>query len=988
MKIPSVKHPERLMFAVMLLGMAASWGLVTQFTLAERAAVIRSAGSELYNTVETLADFSNLEETYAGGAAKFGAPDRTAALWRVLLQYPTATIWIEKNGVTTTGQAPATLAADMVEESATSGAITVHAALPEKDVLSGWRAAAVRRGETGLAVTVVFIALIFALARAMRRRTAAERDSAVAEERIAQLAQYREVLEKTVTERTTELKGANGQLHKELAERKAAEEALRQHDALLNAVTRGAGELLSAQSLGDSMTVVFEMISHTMSLSRIQLAAVRPDREGRLRSSTTYEWCAPGVRPMIDNALLQDLDLTENFPRLVGPIANGEISSAFFDEAPETYRNAFAAADMRSFLHVPVMIDGKLSGLLSFIDSADRKREWSWAETDTLRALARLIGSATGRERYIKDLANANMIVQNSPTFLFRLKGEPSLPLIYISPNIAKFGYDPVSLVASPTWFMTLIDAEDQERFSAGMARMLQKDSKAATIEFRMKGANGEQRWIEARYSPVRDKTGRLAEIEGIMIDVTERKAAEDKISQLARTDGLTGLANRTTFVERLNQAFVAARRGEMGFAVLYLDLDHFKDINDTLGHPVGDQLLKAAGDRLRGAVRETDVVARLGGDEFAVLQFGVSDPATAGALAAKIHAALGAPYQIADNALHVTTSIGVAPLQDNVANPDVLLSQADLALYRAKEEGRDQYRFHTADLDSNVRERVSLAEDLRRAIEGHELELHYQSQVDLASGAIVGMEVLVRWNHPTRGLLLPAAFIPTAEKTGSILALGHWVLDGACAQMRAWKDAGIAPPVIAVNVSLLQLKNAREFIADVTQTLAKWKLEPADLELDVTELMLAQVGWAQNDVLAQLRELGVKIALDDFGTDYSSFDYVRTYKVNHLKIARTFIDAAAHDPESAATIRAIIGLAHELGIEVIAEGVETAEQRAMLQSIGEHMEAQGFYFSQPVGHGSATEMLEREPKQPVVAPAATKPRKRSASATPGRRRT
>ncbi len=321
--------------------------------------------------------------------------------------------------------------------------------------------------------------------------------------------------------------------------------------------------------------------------------------------------------------------------------------------------------------------------------------------------------------------------------------------------------------------------------------------------------------------------SGALIEVEGIIIDVTERKAAEEKIALLARTDSLTGLANRATFVERLRQAFLASRRGATPFAVLYLDIDHFKDINDTLGHPAGDELLRMAAERLKSNVRETDLVARLGGDEFAVLQMEMSDLAAAGTLAGKIKDALGVVYEFEGNELHVTASIGICPYSEDVAGPDSMLSHADLALYRAKEEGRNQYRFHSEELDKEVNERVTLADELRKAIEHDELELYYQPQVELASGRIVGMEALVRWNHPTRGLLTPDAFLPIAEKTGVMAALGHWVLEAACRQMAIWRGQDSAPPVIAINVALAQLRNGREFVTDIIETLRRHNLAP-----------------------------------------------------------------------------------------------------------------------------------------------------------------
>jgi len=963
-----------LAIATIIAVISAVWAVVAGFTIIERDNTVERARVQFYNIVSTLADYTAAAELPAKGAPNAAAPDRTAALWNVLLQYPTANVWMDKNDVLFAGQPSTGSPSDFIIVSAASGPIIAHAAVPKADLLADWRKAAWARGVALLIATIGFVSLSMFLLNAMKRRAAAERDAAVAGERVSQMAQYQEQLEGTVAQRTHELNEANSGLQTELTERKVAEEALRQHDALLNAVTRSAAELLGSQSLGEAVAVVFELIGQAVSVSRIQLSTVRSDRDGHLRTTVRYEWCAPGVSPLIDNAALQDMDVTEQLPNMIGAAVIGDIKPLFIEDIKPPLRAAFEAANMRSALFIPVMSDGKLTAVLSFIDSASRKREWNWAETDTLKTLAGLISNATNRARYISELADANTIVQNSPTVLFRLKGEPGLPLMYISPNVAKFGHDPAELLDSPVWFKTLIDPEDQPKAGAAFEHMLDKDATAATIEFRLTRDDGSRRWIEARCSPVRDKNKRLSEVEGIMIDVTERKAAEEKISQLARTDGLTGLANRSTFIERLNQAFVASKRGEPSFAVLYLDLDRFKDINDTLGHPIGDLLLKAAAERLLRAARETDLVARLGGDEFAVLQTGMADAASAGALAAKIRAILAEPYLIQGNELHITASIGVAPISKETPSPEVLLSQADLALYRAKEEGRDQYRFHTDALDVEVRERVSLADDLHKAIEGEELEPYYQPQVDLASGHIVGMELLVRWNHPTRGLIMPSVFIPIAEKTGTILPLGRWVLDQACRQMRLWRDAGIAPPVIAVNISLIQLRNADEFIADVTQCLHKWGLEPGALELDVTEFTLARVGWAQNDVLTQLREFGVKIALDDFGADYSSFDYVRTYHVNHLKIARSFIDMATRDPGCAATIRAINGFARDLGIDVIAEGVETAEQRSLLLSIGDS-EAQGFYFSEAVQEDKATAMLKDrgslpQGPQPAAGPA------------------
>jgi diguanylate cyclase (GGDEF)-like protein/PAS domain S-box-containing protein len=563
-------------------------------------------------------------------------------------------------------------------------------------------------------------------------------------------------------------------------------------------------------------------------------------------------------------------------------------------------------------------------------------------------------------EERTRELTDANIIVRNSPVVLYRLRGEPSFPLIYISHNITKFGFDPAALLAAPDGMAGLIDPGDEPKVNAAMARVLEKDAEGASIEFRMRTADGTCRWVENRYVPVRDKDGRLREVEGIIIDITERKAAEEKVALLARTDGLTGLANRATFMERLCQAFAAAQRGATPFAVLYVDLDHFKPVNDTLGHPAGDRLLQMVAERLRSVTRNTDLIARLGGDEFAVLQAEMGEPANAGALAGKLQATLAAPYDLDGNDVRISASIGISPFSPSMSGPDALLAQADLALYRSKEEGRNRFHFHSDDLDQEVRDRATLADELKRGIERGELELRYLPQVELASGSIVGMEALVRWNHPTRGVLAPGGFIAVAEKTGTIMALGRWVLNEACRQMRQWRDAGLSLPMMGINMSLFQLKNGPELVRDVAETIARWDLSPTTLEFDVTEATLAQLTWTQNDVLPQLRRLGVKIAIDNFGSEYSSFEYIRTYGVNYLKIARSMINESDRDPESAATVRAIVNFARESGILVIAQGVETEQQRALAASTDATTEAQGFHFSRPLDAVRAGEFLRQ----------------------------
>jgi diguanylate cyclase (GGDEF)-like protein len=432
---------------------------------------------------------------------------------------------------------------------------------------------------------------------------------------------------------------------------------------------------------------------------------------------------------------------------------------------------------------------------------------------------------------------------------------------------------------------------------------------------------------------------------------------ANRTIATLADADPLTGLANRRVFLDRLALAVAANRRAADPFAILLLDLDNFKNINDTLGHPAGDTLLCEVAVRLSQTVRETDLVARLGGDEFAILQLGVTNPDYAGALASRIAASLAAPCKIAGSNVHATVSIGIGIWSAAIASSEALVMQADLALYRAKGDGRNCYRFHVTELDRQVHERVVVAEELRLGIERGELELHYQPLVELRSGRIIGLEALARWNHPERGLVMPSVFIPLAEQSGSIVALGRWVIDEACRQLRLWRDQKILAPLVSVNVSALQLRDGCDLARDVNSSLARWGIAPTDLEIELTESVLMEAAQRRNKSLEQLRQLGVRIAIDDFGTGYSSFGYLATYPVTRLKIAQELVFPATTDSRSAAVVRAAIDLGNALGIEVIVEGVETDAHARFLATAGCD-QAQGYHFSRPLNAACATELL------------------------------
>lgn len=465
-------------------------------------------------------------------------------------------------------------------------------------------------------------------------------------------------------------------------------------------------------------------------------------------------------------------------------------------------------------------------------------------------------------------------------------------------------------------------------------------------------------RWIDRYTVPVRtadkDYLGRA----WFFRDVTEHKQALAEAVRMARFDPLTGLANRSALIEALARAASRARRHGEAFALFYLDLDGFKDVNDTLGHVVGDQLLMFVADRLRHRCARAQVVARLGGDEFAVLLQGLTEVEDAAAYAEDLIAHIGSPYVIGDDQIHASVSIGVELFAAGAADAPALLSRADMALYQAKVSGAASYRFFSEDMLTEARNRVTLAAELREAIATDQLFLMYQPAVALATGSIVGMEALVRWRHPRRGVLSPDEFIPVAEKMGLIHALGRWVLNEACRQMRIWEDEGLPKIRMGVNVSALQFKTPESLEADIVAALNTADLAPWRLELELTEsaLMTASVG---GDILGRLHRSGVRIAIDDFGTGYSSLDYLRRLPAQRIKIAKTFVSHLASSPGDAAIVKATIGLARDLGMSVIAEGVETEAQARRLVDWG-CGECQGHFFDRALSPEEAAARLRK----------------------------
>jgi diguanylate cyclase (GGDEF)-like protein len=447
----------------------------------------------------------------------------------------------------------------------------------------------------------------------------------------------------------------------------------------------------------------------------------------------------------------------------------------------------------------------------------------------------------------------------------------------------------------------------------------------------------------------------RPAQLVAIM-DVTAKRQAEARIVHMAHHDELTGLPNRVLFRDRLDEALLRTRRDRHKIAVLYLDLDQFKAVNDTMGHPAGDKLLMAAADRLRACLRESDMVARFGGDEFAVLQIELAGPHEAGALADRIVTLLSEPYDIDGQQVVIGASAGIALAPADGETSEQLLGNADIALYGAKGDGRGVFRFFEPTMDARLRAHRALELDLRKALRAGEFEVYYQPLVTLATGVISGFKALLRWHHPLRGMVAPGEFVPLAEETGLIVPIGEWVLRQACAEAAAWPD----DLKVAVNLSPVQFKKSN-LPQMVFAALASSGLRAARLELEITESVVLEESKTNLATLHRLRALGVAIAMDDFGTGYSSLSYLRAFPFDKIKIDRSFISELGESGDCKAIVRAITNLGLSLSIPTTAEGVETEEQLELLRKEG-CTEMQGFLFSRPVPASEIAKLLSSQP--------------------------
>lgn len=519
-------------------------------------------------------------------------------------------------------------------------------------------------------------------------------------------------------------------------------------------------------------------------------------------------------------------------------------------------------------------------------------------------------------------------------------------------------GYPVERWLSEPGFCIDRLHAEDRAPVLALYRRLLGPAAGAGSrygkIEYRMRAADGQDIWFLEVVERVRDQTNQCEALRGVMANISARKSIELRCAHLASHDGLTGLPNRQLLLDRLRQALIYAGHCNRATAVLLLDIDRFNLVNDSLGHGMGDRLLQAVAKRLRDCVPEVDILARLGGDAFVLVLEDLGCPQDAAVVAREILSGFSRPFLLealgADDHIReffFSLSVGISLYPDDGGDPHMLLKNADTAMHRVKEQGGDGFRFFTSEMDARARRRLGLETALRNALEREEFVLHYQPQVHAPTGKVIGVEALLRWNHPDQGLMGPDQFIPLLEETGLILPVGEWVLRTACIQQRAWRQSGVSGLRMAVNLSARQLRHDGLAKA-VHVVLREAEMEPCELELEITESAVMAQFEHSLEALHQVRALGVRLSLDDFGTGYSSLSQLKVLPVNAVKIAQAFVRDIPGDKRDAAIARAIVTLTLNLGLQVIAEGVETPEQLRFLGAQGCDL-IQGYYFSRPL---------------------------------------
>jgi diguanylate cyclase (GGDEF)-like protein/PAS domain S-box-containing protein len=731
-------------------------------------------------------------------------------------------------------------------------------------------------------------------------------------------------------------------------------------DAILSAVGFAASEFLRATSWEDVIAQVLGRLGRAARVSRVYVFQNHLALGGRPVSSQRYEWAAEGVAPQIDNPELQGLALDGEWARWGKVLGAGGTIHSHVRDLPAVERIVLEQQEIRSIAAVPVLANGEWWGFLGF-DECHRERTWSRSELDALWAAADTLGAAVARKRSELALREAEVryrtLLEQIPAIVYTAVVGESGQWLYISPQVQTvLGYTPEQWLAHRSPFSSFLYPADRDRVLAEEA-FSGATGAPLRSEFRMVAKDGRIVWLRDEARLITDENGRPLFWQGLMYDVTEQKLAEEQVAFLAYHDKLTALANRAMFEEMLELALARARRSGFAVAVIYLDLDNFKLVNDSLGHVAGDQLLQQMGMRLREITRETDLVARQGGDEFLILlgdmERGTHAPRpdtensrlVTEAVATRIHEALQAPFVVGGTEFYITASLGVSMYPFDGEDGKTLLKNADAAMYRSKRAGPGGYVFFSSDKHDPLT-RLSFSTRLRRAVDRKEWQLHYQPVVDLSDGHLVAVEALIRWQQPGGGFVPPGEFIPLAEEMGLIEAIGDWVLEEVCRQSNIWKGQGLVIEV-GLNLSPRQLWQAN-LVRSILGQIEYSQVIPRTILIEITESSAMTDPDRTTRILDELHNAGVRLAIDDFGTGYSSLSRLKQMPVDVLKIDRSFIRDIPGDPFACSMVKAIIQLAEGLQMTPLAEGIETEDQWRFLAEHGCPL-GQGYHFSRPV---------------------------------------
>jgi diguanylate cyclase (GGDEF)-like protein/PAS domain S-box-containing protein len=732
-----------------------------------------------------------------------------------------------------------------------------------------------------------------------------------------------------------------------------AMEAVRGREHAMQLAARSTLSLLRNPSVGEAIPDVLARIGQGLDVDRAYLFEVHEDRSGHPLCSMRFEWVHEGVSAEIGNPDMHDLPMEELLPHWLPECRDGRSVGGNTADLPQPERGIMEAQSIQSVLLVPVLFNETFWGFLGF-DSVRSTREWTATEDSVLRIIGAALATAIERQRVDEKLRQSAKVFESTRdgVMITDLDGR----IVQVNAAFSAISGYAAAEVLGQTPRLLRSGRQDRAFFADLWDSVRRQGYWQGEVWNRRRNGEVYPQWLSI--STVFDDRGRPSHYVGVGTDITQLKRSEQQLQHLAHHDPLTGLPNRLLGQSRLEHALQRCTRHGGRLGVVFLDLDGFKHINDSLGHPIGDSVLTEIARRLRLRLRSEDTLARLGGDEFLLVLEDLATPADAANIARKLLDALQEPLALDSRELFVTASIGIAMYPDDGTSWSELIRNADTAMYQAKAAGRDQFCFYTADMNANALAQLELEAALRQGLAQQRFELHYQPKVELDSGRTVGFEALLRMRDGRGELLAPNSFIPLAERSGLIVPIGAWVLEAACRQARRWHDDGHIEMTIAVNVSTCQFRSP-EFAEHVRHALEVSGLPGRALELELTESVLMDNPEHTVERLLALKRTGVRLALDDFGTGYSSLGYLLRLPIDALKIDRSFVDGLGRDAHAIDIVHSIIGLARRMRLRVVAEGVETEAQLISLRDYGCD-EIQGFLLSRPLTAAVAGDWLQR----------------------------